>query len=88
MGCATRSIPSQGYVLGVGARVGEERMASHVQTDSKRTPGPAEEERPCKIKICVAKKQAVVPRVPKVSQLRIGRADWRAAAGRGRAETR
>ena len=46
-------------------------MAGHVQTAAKRLLGPAEEERPCKFKICVAKKQAVVPRVPKVSQLRI-----------------
>ena len=47
-------------------------MASHVQTAAKRPPGPAEEERPCKFKICVAKNQAVAPKVPKVSQLRIG----------------
>ena len=47
-------------------------MASHAQAAAKRPPGPAEEERPCKFKICVAKKQAVVPRVPKVSQLHIG----------------
>ena len=47
-------------------------MASHAQAAAKRPPGLAEEERPCKFKICVAKKQAVVPRVPKVSQLRIG----------------
>ena len=47
-------------------------MASHAQAAAKRPPGPAEEERPCKFKICVAKKQAVVPKVPKVSQLHIG----------------
>ena len=47
-------------------------MASHAQAAAKRPPGPAEEERACKFKICVAKKQAVVPKVPKVSQLRIG----------------
>ena len=47
-------------------------MAGHVQTAAKRLLGPAEEERPCKFKICVAKKQAVVPKVPKVSQLHIG----------------
>ena len=46
-------------------------MASHAQAAAKRPPGPAEGERPCKFKICVAKKQAVVPRVPKVSQLRL-----------------
>ena len=47
-------------------------MAAHAQTAAKRPPGPtAEEERP-RFKICVAKKQAVVPKVPKVSQLRIG----------------
>ena len=46
-------------------------MASHAQAAAKRPPGPAEE-RPCKFKICVAKKQAVVPKVPKVSQLHIG----------------
>ena len=47
-------------------------MAAHAQTAAKRPPGPtAEEERP-RFKICVAKKQAVVPKVPKISQLRIG----------------
>ena len=47
-------------------------MAAHAQTTAKRPPGPtAEEERP-RFKICVAKKQAVVPKVPKISQLRIG----------------
>ena len=46
-------------------------MASHAQAAAKRPPGPAEE-RLCKFKICVAKKQAVVPKVPKVNQLRIG----------------
>ena len=48
------------------------QMAAHAQTAAKRPPGPtAEEERP-RFKICVAKKQAVVPKVHKISQLRIG----------------
>ena len=46
-------------------------MASRAQAAAKRPPGPAEEERPCKFKICLPKKQAVVPKVPKVSQLRL-----------------
>ena len=46
-------------------------MARHAQTAAKRPPGPAEEERP-RFKICVATRQAVVPKVPKISQLRIG----------------
>ena len=43
--------------------------ASPAQATAKRQPSPPEGERPCKFKICVAKKEAPVPRVPKVSQL-------------------
>ena len=43
--------------------------ASPAQATAKRQPSPPEGERPCKFKICVTKKQAPVPRVPKVSQL-------------------
>ena len=43
--------------------------ASQAQAAAEREPSPPDGERPCKFKICVTKKQAPVPRVPKVSQL-------------------
>ena len=43
--------------------------ASPAQATAKRQPNPPDDERPCKFKICVTKKQAPLPRVPKVSDL-------------------
>ena len=43
--------------------------ASQAQAAAKRQPSPPDGERPCKFKICVTKKQAPLPRVPKVSDL-------------------